>query len=271
MDSLPSLLSSGNRELMDWTLAFLLSMSRMSGFLAVSPFFSRRSMTRTARFGVMAAASFPIVPGLADEIALRVAEQEGAFPAYPVVILKELALGLFLGALTWLPVRGLELAGVILDTQRGATQAEDYDVIFSAQTTPTAVFLSQLFAGYFFAAGIFLMVLGMFYQSLAIWPPLDVFPEVTADTMMLFISFAGAVYFTAMALVLPIAGFMLLSDICIAFLARTAPSLNALTLGMPIKSAVLIVMLIFYIGVLFPKVRETLAGALELLKQVLGA
>ncbi|MCT8989872.1 flagellar biosynthetic protein FliR [Chelativorans sp. SCAU2101] len=97
------------------------------------------------------------------------------------------------------------------------------------------------------------------------------FPEVTADTMMLFISFAGAVYFTAMALVLPIAGFMLLSDICIAFLARTAPSLNALTLGMPIKSAVLIVMLIFYIGVLFPKVRETLAGALELLKQVLGA
>src|SRR5690606_17578006 len=112
---------------------------------------------------------------------------------------------------------------------------------------------------------------GHVLSSLAIWPPLDVFPEVTADTMMLFISFAGAVYFTAMALVLPIAGFMLLSDICIAFLARTAPSLNALTLGMPIKSAVLIVMLIFYIGVLFPKVRETLAGALELLKQVLGA
>lgn len=269
MEDFPSLLSADNRELLDWTLAFLLSMSRFSGFLAISPFFSRRSMPQIVRFGVILAASFPIVPGLAGEIAAHVAKEQGAFPSYPLMIVKELALGLFLGALTWLPVRGLELAGAILDTQRGATQGEEFDVVFSSQTTPTAVFLSQLFAGYFFSAGLFLMVLNLLYQSLSIWPPMEPFPPITRETMTLFIRFAGTVYFTAMVLVLPIAGFMLLSDICIAFLARSAPTLNALTLGMPVKSAVLMIMLIFYIGVVYPDTGETLITSLQMLKQVL--
>jgi len=269
MAGLPSLLSADNRELLDLLLAFMLSMARLSGFLAISPFFSRRSMPRMVRFGAMAAVSFPIVPGLAVEIAEEIAANGEAFPSFPLVILKELLLGLFLGALTWLPVRGLELAGVILDTQRGATQGEDFDVVFSAQTTPTAIFLSQLFAGFFFASGGFLMVMSMFYQSLSVWQPLDILPDLTREAMLVFLRFAGIVYLTAMVLVLPISGFMLIADICIAFLARSAPSLNALTFGMPVKSAVLMVMLIFYMSVLYPKVLQTLGGALELMKQAL--
>jgi len=218
----------------------------------------------------MAAMSFPVVPGLAADIAAQIGRFGGALPAYPVVIVKELALGFFLGALIWLPVRGLELAGVLLDTQRGGTQAEDFDVVFSAQTTPVAIFLSQLFAGFFFSAGGFLMVMTMFYQSLEIWPPIELLPPLSHETLLLFIRFAGMVYFTAMVLVLPISGFMLLGDICIAFLARSAPSLNALTLGMPVKSAILLVMLIFYVAVLYPEVLETMAGALVLMQQALG-
>lgn len=261
-----TLLSSGNRDLLDFALAFLLSTARLNGFLAISPFFSRRALPRIVRSGVIAAATFPMVPGLAAAIS----ERTGDLAAYPLLIVKELSLGLFLGALTWLPVRGLELAGVVLDTQRGSTQAEDFDVIFSAQTTPTAIFLSQLFAGYFFAAGGFLMVMTMFYQSLSIWHPLDVFPDLTREAMLLFIRFAGMVYVTALLLVLPISGFMLLSDICIAFLARSAQSLNALTFGMPVKSAVLMAMLIFYMNILYPKLLQTLTGALELMKQALA-
>ncbi len=269
MTDLPTLLQSDNRELLDMLLAFLLSIARLTGFVGVSPFFSRRSMPSMVRFSVITAMSFSIVPGLAVHIGTAVAERGGAFPSYPLMILKELVLGLFLGVLTWLPVRGLELAGVILDTQRGSTQAEDFDVIFSAQTTPTAIYLSQFFSGYFFAAGGFLMVMTMFYQSLTIWPPMAAFPAMTRETMLLFIRFAGTIYFTAMAIVLPIAGFMLLSDICIAFLARSAPSLNALTFGMPVKSAVLMVMLIFYVDILYPEVLGMLAGALEMMKRVL--
>jgi len=268
-ETLP-LLAPGNRELLDLVLAFLLSVARLNGLLAISPFFSRRSMPRIVRFGIMAAMSFPVVPGLAADIAAQIGRFGGALPAYPVVIVKELALGFFLGALIWLPVRGLELAGVLLDTQRGGTQAEDFDVVFSAQTTPVAIFLSQLFAGFFFSAGGFLMVMTMFYQSLSIWQPLDVLPDLTHEAMLVFFRFAGMVYFTAMVLVLPISGFMLIADICIAFLARSAPSLNALTFGMPVKSAVLMVMLIFYMTVLYPKVLQTLGGALELMKQALA-
>ena len=267
----PLLLSPDNRELLDLVLALLLSMARLSGLLAVSPFFSRKSMPRIVRFGLIAAMSLPILHGLSVQITDEIAKHGGNYPGYLAVIMKELALGFLLGALIWLPVRGLELAGVILDTQRGSTQAEDFDVVFSAQTTPVAIFFSQLFAGFFFSSGGFLIVMAMFYQSFSIWPPLDMLPDLSRETILLFICAAGLVYFTATKFVLPISGFMFLADICIAFLARSAPSLNALTLGMPVKSAILLFMLIFYVSILYPEVLQALSGALAMMQQVLGA
>ncbi|MEL6426668.1 MAG: flagellar biosynthetic protein FliR, partial [Pseudomonadota bacterium] len=48
------------------------------------------------------------------------------------LIVKELVIGFLLGVLVWMPSRGVELTGVLLDTQRGGTTAQDYDVIFGA-------------------------------------------------------------------------------------------------------------------------------------------
>lgn len=246
-------------------IALVLVTARFAAFFAASPLFSRTAMTRSIRLGIALAMAMMCAP----MVAAGIAAQDNPPDILVYLVIKEFVFGFFLGTVLWLPVRGLELAGVIIDTQRGSTQAQDFDVVFTTQTTPTAILLAQIFAGYFFSSGAFLLVLNMLFDSVSIWSPADPFPRFTDNALPLMIRFAGNLFFAALSVVLPILGFMFLADIVIAFLARSAPSLNALTFGMPVKSAVALIMLIVYLNIIYPKMIETLEHGLEMISQVL--
>ncbi|WP_424978268.1 EscT/YscT/HrcT family type III secretion system export apparatus protein [Leisingera sp. S232] len=243
----------------------LLVMARFTGYFAVSPFFSKRAMGRSVRLGFILAAAFICAPPVVME--LHSTPELGR--NLHTLVIKEFILGFLLGVLTWLPVRGLEFAGVVLDTQRGSTQAQDYDVIFAAQTTPTAILLAQTFSAYFFTSGGLLMVLTMLFESTRIWPPAAPFPEISANSSALLIQFAGILFVTALAVAMPISGFMIIADIVIAFLARSAQSLNALTFGMPVKSGIMLILLFFYLEIVYPKIMMTFGETLAMMSKVL--
>ena len=238
--------------------------ARVLSFLAVSPFFSQRAMGRTVRIGLMITMSILLVPGVFGDFSQTANGPVNLLP----LILKELVLGFVLGMLVWLPIRGLEFAGVLLDTQRGSTMAQDFDVIFNAQTTPTAILLAQIFSGFFFASGGFLMTQQIVFDSFRIWPAGELLPPLTESTQFLFWRFAGVLLFSSIVFALPISGFMFLADVAIAFVARSAPTLNALTFGMPVKSAILLLMLNFYIDVAYPAVLANFADAISLSEKV---
>ncbi|MCP1846086.1 type III secretory pathway component EscT [Bradyrhizobium sp. USDA 4524] len=247
-------------------MAFLILMGRFSGFFAISPFFSRRAMPRAVRLGIIAVPSIMCTPALVEALQAT----SGLSVQYAALVSKELMLGFFLGVLTWLPVRGLELAGTLFDTQIGSTQGQDLDVIFSAQTTSTAILLSQIFSGYFFSSAGFIIVMSMLFDSISIWPPTDMLPQLSANALPLFLRFSGMLFFTAVALTLPISGFLLLADIAIAFLTRTAQSLNALTFAPPVKSFIVLTMLGVYLEIAYPKIMEALATSITLMSKVLA-
>ena len=187
------------------------------------------------------------------------------------LIVKELVIGFLLGVLVWMPSRGVELTGVLLDTQRGSTTAQDYDVIFGAQTPPSGILLVQIFSRYFFAAGGFLLMRLALFDSTVIWPPFEPLPPLAEEAMFAFIRLTGTLYLTAVALALPVSGFMVLADIVIAFVACSAPTLSTLTFGMPVKSAVMLIMLFFYVDIAYPMIFDTFTTSLDLLKSVLSS
>jgi type III secretion protein T len=238
--------------------------ARVLAFLTVSPFFGRQAMGRTIRIGLMIALSILVVPDVFGQFR----DAPSAAGAVVPLLAKEMVIGLVMGMIVWLPVRGIEMAGVLFDTQRGSTTAQDMDVIFNAQTTPTAILLSQLFSGFFFAAGGFLMVQMLLFDSYSIWPAVDLLPPLDREAFWLFGRFAGVLIFTSVVFAMPVSGFMLLADIAIAFVARSAPTLNALTFGMPVKSAVLLIMLGFYIDIAFPAVLDSFGASLDLIAEV---
>lgn len=238
--------------------------ARVLAFLTVSPFFGRQAMGRTIRIGLMIALSILVVPDVFMQFRATPALTGVVVP----LLVKEIVIGLILGMIIWLPIRGIEMVGVLFDTQRGSTTAQDMDVIFNAQTTPTAILLSQLFSGFFFASGGFLMIQLLLFDSYSIWPATDTLPPLDRDAFYLFGRFAGVLLFTSVVFALPISGFMLLADIAIAFIGRSAPTLNALTFGMPVKSGILLVMLGFYVDIAFPAIIDSFASSLDLVEAV---
>lgn len=248
-------------------MAVLLGLARLQAFFYASPFFGSRGIPRTVRLALIMALSMFAAP-VSAQVFL---DQPDIRAMFFTLALKELVIGFFLGMLTWLPLRGFELTGVILDTQRGSTIAQDFDVIFNAQTTPTSIFLSQVFNGFFFASGGFLVVQTMLFNSFDFWPLTAPLPQIEENAVRVFLKFGGQLFFTAVALALPIVAFNLLADIAIAYLAKTAPTLNALTFGMPVKSLINIIMLIFYIDVAYPKVFLMFQTGLVMLDEIFGS
>ncbi|WP_282096260.1 EscT/YscT/HrcT family type III secretion system export apparatus protein [Epibacterium ulvae] len=247
-------------------MSVVLIIARIQAFLYLSPFFGKSAMTRTVRLGVILSLSFLLAPKVYIEFQTD-PEKAQVFVA---LIFKEILLGLLLGVLMWLPVRSLELAGVLIDTQRGSTQAMGMDVIFGVQTMPTAQLLLQLFSGFFFAVGGTKIIATVLFSSAEIWPLAETLPDLQLGAAPIFINLAGVLIFSAVSFVLPISFFMVLTDIVIAYIARSAPTLSALTFGMPIKSAVASILLIFYLDIAFPRLIEMFMDATNHLEDVLS-
>ncbi len=246
-------------------MAGVLVFARFAGFVAASPFFSQKTMKKRIRGGIMMSMAIVCAPtaffAFLDDSSLR--------DIYPLLLLKELVIGFFMGVLLWMPVRGLELVGVILDTQRGATNLQMMDPIFSANTTVTAVFLAEIFSGYFFAVGGMILVLTAFIDSFSIWPAVELMPDIDTRNILLFIRITGALFFTAVIIALPVSGLMFVADLTIAFMAKAAPNLNALVMGMPVKTLVMLAVIAFYIEIAFPNIMIIYKNALDYILMVL--
>ena len=249
----------------DVIMTLVLISVRMQAFLYLSPFFGRSAMSRTVRAGFVLALSIVLFPTTFSTIRFDPDFREVFFG----LVFKEILIGLILGVVMWMPVRGLDLTGTLLDTQRGSTQAMGSDVVFGGQTTTTAVFLLQVFSGYFFAVGGFRLIQNTLFRSADIWPFAEPLPLIDPNTVYKLVELAGAMFFTAIALAIPISALMLLADIVISFLARSAPTLNALTFGMPVKSFILSIMLFYYLDIAYPRIMTELDSALAVVRDLM--
>ncbi len=248
-------------------MSISLVLARLLTFLYLSPFFGSKSMGRTVRVGFVFALAIILTPKVFADFKA----QEELADYFIALIFKEIIVGLVLGSLVWMPIRGLEFSGILLDTQRGSSMAQDFNVVFSSpQATPTAILLSQLFSGYFFTVGGLIIVISLLFESIAVWPQATILPEFDSEIALLYGQLAGSLLFTAVMFALPISGFMFLADIAIAFAAKSAPTLNALTLGMPVKTAIMILMLFAYVDVAFPGLVEGLFSSIDNLESVLA-
>ncbi len=236
----------------------LLVIARSAAFFALCPLLSRNIVPRLVRLAVILVSAL-----VCFSAALPPPNMNFPPPGlYMGFLFKELCLGYLLGVLTWLPLRSLEIAGVILDTQRGNMQGQELNPTFGSPTTTTTIFLSQIFSGYFFAAGGWLTLTRLLYESMNLWPVFSPMPALDEKMAEVLLNFLGAEFSVALTLTLPISGMMFIADIIIAYIARTAPSLNALALGMPVKTGIMLFLLIFYLDMLYPRI---LSGAGEAL------
>ena len=213
-------------ELLDpawrWLLAAVIALARPTAMMAVTPVLTRGNLTGLLRGAVAAVLAFPAIPHLAGQVTL---EGQGSL-ALLLLTAKEAVIGALLGLMLGLPFWAFEVAGDLLDLQRGATAGRLNDPAGFDDVSITGTLLVVTGITLFVATGGLLTLASLLYASWAIWAPLAAMPLPTAQAPLLLLGFLDALLRQGLLLAVPVIVAMLLADLALVLVGRFAPQLR---------------------------------------------
>ena len=182
---------------------------------------------------------------------------------------KEAAVGAALGLLLGAPFWALDVAGDILDAQRGATQGRLNDPAGFEDVSISGTMLVVTGIAVFVATGGLEMLAELLYASWRIWPALGALPEPDRQTPLLLLGLLDRVTRQGLLLAVPAVLAMLLADVSLLIVARLTPQLRIDDLALSARNIVFVVFMPLYAVFLLRYMRQdqaVLPGVLDLLR-----
>lgn len=209
------------------------------------------AMVRNSFFVSLAIVALPIAAGAAPIQSMGTA-------LWPVIVLKEIFLGLAIGFSFGLIFWAIGAAGNLIDAKVGTNMASVVDPVQGHQTSLTGQFLSQLAAWLFMVSGAFLVFLDLLLSSYGLWPVMSYFPTLDGGGIRYFVSQFGFLMTALLVLSAPALVVMMLVDLSLGLVNRYAQQLNVFALAMPIKAWFAIWILLLMLGVIVEVTLRTL-------------
>jgi type III secretion protein T len=230
------------RPLQPYFLAAAFALARMLAMMIVFPVFDRLGVTGFVRNSIALVISIPIIP----MIVAHLGNEQLSLGLIAGLLLKEVIVGLVVGVVLAVPLYAAEVAGDILDLQRGSSSASLSDPLGSTQSNITGTLLALIVIALYFASGCFDLTLRAIYDSYGIWPVRRFLPLLSREAGGLLLSLLDTIVATGLMLVGPIVVCLLLVDLLFALIARAAPSLQPFYLSMTVKNLVFSLVLVLY-------------------------
>jgi flagellar biosynthetic protein FliR len=206
-------------------VAFLLTVVRISAWIAVAPPFNSRAVPPMVKVALAVALALPVAPRMVD----RAPEAEIG-PLVAAILLQVLT-GLVLGFIAMILFSAVQAAGELIDLFSGFTVASLYDPL-SNSTSSMFGRLHQLIAvTLLFATGAHLLLVRGLVASF------DVVPlKADAGALpKLMVSQVGRFFVSALEIAAPLVLVLFLAELAIGLVGRAAPSLNVLSTSFPLK------------------------------------
>jgi type III secretion protein T len=219
-----------------------LATTRMFALMSIMPMFTRLGISGLLQTVVALVFALPVLPLIVDVVAA----EPFTLGRYMVLIAKEAVIGLALGVVLGVPFWAAEAAGDVVDLQRGSSFAGLLDPSSASETSVTGTLFAVAMVAMFYANGGLGVVLRTVYESYGIWPVSSTAPVFSADTGRIVLSLLDDVMSMGLMLAVPIVLALLLSDVCLALVARAAPHLHVFDLSLSVKSMVFCLVLVIY-------------------------
>ncbi len=227
---------------------------RAAAFLNSGPLLVIRGVPAFVKAGLpffLAVLAFPLV-------------QEREVPAgalgYGLLLLSEAGAGLIMGFAVSLILSFLQVAGQLVDFQIGFAMSSVVDPLYGAGSTLLAQYLYLLGLVTFFAVDGHHTLIAALVESYRL-VPLGAASLSGNATQVLVKVFASS-FLRALQVSAPVLAVLVVADLTLGFLARTAPQINVFLTGFPIKIAAGLLMLSFLLPLLGGLLRS-LAGIIE--------
>jgi len=233
-------------------IAVFYALPRMLAMFSMLPIFNREALPGLLRIGVALAFAMFIVPLVLD----KSASYERLGGAMIPIIAKEAFVGFLLGFLIALPLWALDVMGVYVDNQRGASIAATINPLTGHDTSPLGELFSQAGLVMLLMAGGLMMMIEVIYASYVLWPVFDMLPSFSSEAPKIFLAQLDTLMWIAVLYSAPVIFAMFLAEAGLALVSRFVPQLQVFFLAMPIKSAIAMFVFAAYASTLFIYVKE---------------
>lgn len=215
---------------------FFLGLARILPVIVLAPFFGARLMPMPARIGFAIALFFIIMPSLLVTVS--------PLPWSPEVIvlaIKETAVGFLIGFLATVPFTIAQMAGILIDFQRGSSSLTGQDITTGTQVSTNGIlYNSMLIVIFFWLDGpfIFLDALYKTYSFL----PVDTYPSAAfflsgkSHFWQSIIGLVGKMFALACQLAAPSLLTILMTDTFLGIINRLAQQVQISFLGQGLKA-----------------------------------
>lgn len=226
-------------------VALVLAAARSAAWLFVAPPFATRTIPSTAK-GVLAfGLALPVVPHLRTHLpSLQTGPLLGAMAV-------QVLIGAALGFLTYLFFAAVQTAGDLIDLFAGFTLAQAYDPLSMSGGSIFGRLHQLLATTILFATDAHLVIIHGFMSSYSALP-LDAMLDPRKVGAVL-VSGVGQFFVAALEIAAPLIAVLFLADLALGLLTRVSPSLNAFSLGFPVK----ILLTLTVVGLTFPMLSPT--------------
>ncbi len=244
-------------------LTFVLILTRISGIFVGSPLLGAGGIPRQIKIGmalVIALILFPLHAGAeAFQIPLNLIQ-------FSVLAVQEFAIGVLIGFTAELIFAGVRMSGEYLAVQMGMSISSVLDPMTGIQTPIIGQF-------YYIFAFLLFLILNVHHALIVAldrsfhWIPLgDGFHHWGVLTQK-FILMGGEMFVVALLVAMPVMAVLMLTDTAMAFMAKVMPQMNIFIVGLPLKSAVGLLVVMVTLPLLASFLSDQYA---ELVQRLLG-
>ena len=256
------MISFTSSQLSAWLAAFIFPLARILALITSAPIFGNKQVPARLKVGLAFMITIIIAPTLNIPTDIDPASAQGLF-----ILMQQIVAGLVIGFSMQLIFTAVEMAGDLAGMQMGLGFASFYDPQHATFTPIVAQFLG------FLATLIFLAADGHLYMLAAVSDSFRDFPigasVPSANAFRTVAEWGGAMFSHALQFALPLIGALLIANLALGILTRSAPQLNIFAVGFPITIAVGFATLMLTIPYLGPLVESFTHAGLDTVSRVM--
>jgi flagellar biosynthetic protein FliR len=210
-----------------WLSAFIFPLARILAVIASTPLLGDKEVPVQVRIGLGVMLTVLVAPTLQIPSGIDPGSLQGL-----LILLEQILVGVVMGFTVRIIFTAVEMAGEVAGLQMGLGFASFYDPQNAAFQPVLAQFLGVIVSLAFLAMDGHLLVLAALADSFQSFPISTAVPS--AKGLNTLVSWSGSLFADALQISLPLLAALMMTNLALGILTRSAPQLNLFAVGFPI-------------------------------------
>lgn len=253
------MLHISSQLLQDWVIQLLWPLTRILGCIAVAPIFSHKALPKRVKLGLGMMITLAVLPTI-ETPHFEVYSITGLFS-----LISQFLIGMSMGFVMRVVFAAIDMMGYMVGMSMGLGFATFYDAENGGQSMAISQFLDMLALLVFLSLDGHLMVIATLAQSFQTMP-------ITTDALVLnseMIAKLGSFIFNqGLLLSLPVVATLLVTNMALGILTKTAPQLNIFGIGFPITISIGLIMIFLSINTMVTPITQWIVHGQQMMLQV---